>query len=132
MKQVTIEMLKIYKPISGLDWLNYKIVRKNDLTFHHIVKKENGGKAVIENGALLLPIPHHYLHLIEYRDIETYIALNKIFEIINKQRHEPTKDQREIIEYLLREFEDKHKNDKTSKGKKLIKYEYMRRCNNGL
>ncbi len=55
MKEVTKEMLTIYKPISGLDWLNYKIVRKN-MTFHHIKKKEHGGKEVIGNGALLMPV----------------------------------------------------------------------------
>ena len=127
MKKVTGEMLKIYKPVSNLDWLNYKIVRKADMTFHHIIKREHGGKDVIENGALLLPVPHHYLHVIEFRDIETYIAINKIFEIVNKQRYEPTSEQREIIEFLLQQFEGKHKNDTSSKGKKLIKYEYLQR-----
>lgn len=127
MKHITSEMLKIYKPISNLDWLNYKIVRKKDLTFHHIIKKEYGGKETIENGALLLPIPHHYLHVIEYRDIKTYIAINKIFEYVNRQGYEPTQEQREIIEYLLQQFEKKHKNDTSSKGKKLIKYEYLQR-----
>ena len=27
MKQITREMLKIYKPISNMDWLNYKLVK---------------------------------------------------------------------------------------------------------
>lgn len=127
MKNITSEMLKIYKPLSNLDWLNYKIGRKSDMTFHHIIKKEYGGTETIENGALLLPIPHHYLHVIEFRDIETYIAINKIFELVNRQRYEPTSEQREIIEYLLQKFEEEHKNDTSSKGKKLIKYEYLQR-----
>lgn len=127
MKQVTKEMLKIYKPISNLDWLNYRIVRKSDLTFHHIQKRCDGGKEVIENGALLLSTPHQYLHLIEYRDKETYIAINKIFEYINQQRYEPTEEQRLMIEYLLRSFEDKHIGDKSSKGKSLIKHKYLER-----
>ena len=127
MKNVTIEMLKIYKPYSNLDWLNYRIVRKSDLTFHHILKQEHGGSYTISNGALLLSKPHQYLHIIEAKDIETYIAINKIFKIINKQRKEPTQEQRETIEYLLQEFESKHINDKNSKGKRLIKYEYLQR-----
>lgn len=127
MKQVTKEMLKIYRPVSNLDWLNYRIVRKSDLTFHHIQKRCDGGKEVIENGALLLTIPHQYLHIIEYRDKETYIAINKMFEYINQQRYEPTEEQRLIIEYLLRSFEDKHKEDKSSKGKSLIKHKYLER-----
>lgn len=127
MKNITREMLKIYKPISELDWMNYKIVRKTDLTFHHIQKRCDGGKKIIENGALLLPIPHQYLHLIEFRDIETYIAINKMFGYINMQQHEPTIEQRQIIEYLLRTFEERHKWDKGSKGKLLIKRKYLER-----
>lgn len=127
MSKATVEMLKIYKPYSRLDWLNYKIVRKNDLTFHHIIKKENGGNKSTSNGALLLPISHQYLHLIEFKDIDTYITINKIFKIVNNQLAEPTKDQREILEYLLQDFEYQHRNDRNSKGKLLIKKEYKQR-----
>lgn len=127
MTEITKEMLKIYKPYSNMDWMNYKLVRK-DLTFHHIVKRENGGKREISNGALLIPVAHQYLHLIEYKDKETYNAINKIFYYINQQRYEPTREQREIIEYLLQEFEKVHKNDKNSKGKSLIQYKYRQRC----
>ena len=107
--------------------MNYKIDRKQDLTFHHIVKRENGGKAVIENGALLTHNAHNYLHVIEFKEIETYNYINKMFEIINKQLHEPTSDQRFVIEYLLRQFEDRHRYDVNSKGKPLIKQEWLKR-----
>lgn len=127
MKKVTKEMLKIYKPISDLDWLNYKIVRKSDLTFHHIQKRCDGGKEIITNGALLLPVAHEYLHLIECRDLETYLLINKIFKLVNEQQEEPTMEQREILEYLLREFEKVHRKDKNSKGKNLIQYKYLKR-----
>ena len=127
MKKITREMLQIYKPISELDWMNYRITRKADLTYHHILKRCDGGIPTLENGALLLPIPHQYLHLIEYRDSDTYKMLNKVFEIVNKQQYEPTKDQREIIEYLLQDFEYHHRWDKTSKGKLLIKRKYTER-----
>lgn len=126
MKQITKEMLKIYKPYSNLDWLNYKLVR-SQLTFHHIQKKCDGGKEIITNGALLMPTSHQYLHIIEYVDNDRYKTINKIFEFINKQQSEPTQDQRDILEYLLSEFEEQHKRDKTSKGKILIKREYMQR-----
>lgn len=124
MKQIKKEMLKIYKPISNLDWLNYKLIKK-DITFHHIVKREHGGKETIDNGALLMPVGHEYLHIIEYKDIDTYIAINKIFKFINQQQFEPTTEQREIIEYLLKQFEEEHKEDKTSKGKLLIQQKYL-------
>lgn len=126
MKQITKEMLQIYKPLSNLDWMNYKIVKK-DMTFHHILKRVDGGKQIITNGALLMPIAHQYLHLIEYRDIEVYNAINQIFRYVNQQQHEPTKEQRQIIEFLLRQFEAEHKNDKGSKGKTLIQRKYLER-----
>ena len=126
MKEVTKEMLKIYKPISGLDWMNYKIVKK-DMTAHHILKRENGGKLEIGNIAPLMPVAHQYLHLIECKDIEVYITLNKIFKIINNQGYEPTEGQRQMVEYILREFEHFHKWDKGSKGKLLIQRKYLDR-----
>lgn len=74
-----------------------------------------------------MPSAHQYLHLIEYKDIKKYDAINKIFQYINQQQHEPTKEQREIIEYMLREFEKEHKWDKGSKGKILIQKKYLDR-----
>lgn len=127
MKKIVREMLKVYKPISELDWLNYKINKKSDLTAHHIKKRCNGGKLEWDNIALLLPVSHQYLHLIECRDLETYIALNKVFKMVNNQMQEPNKEQRELIEYLLREFEEEHRWDKGSKGKLLIQRKYLDR-----
>lgn len=127
MSDIKKEMLEIYKPYSKLDWLNYKLVRK-DVTLHHIIKREDGGRRDIDNLSLIMPSGHQFLHLIECKDIETYITLNKILKIINNQRTEPTRDQREIIEYLLRDFEYKHRWDKNSKGKLLIKREYIKRA----
>ena len=126
MNKTTIEMLKIYKPYSNLDWLNYRLVREQ-ATFHHIEKREDGGKQIITNGAILMPIPHQYLHIIEYKDIKTYTTLNKMFKIINNQRYEPTRDQREIMECLLQDFEYHHSDDRNAKGKLLIKDEYRKR-----
>lgn len=120
-------MLHIYKPYSDLDWLNYKLVKK-DVTLHHIKKRVDGGRLEIPNLSLIMPNGHQFLHLIEYRDIDTYIAINKILKFINNQKAEPTQEQREIIEYLLQEFEYKHRWDKNSKGKLLIKREYKDRA----
>ena len=127
MKSIVRDMLKVYKPISELDWLNYRINKKSDMTAHHIIKKEHQGKLEWSNIALLLPVSHQYLHLIEHKDIDTYIALNKIFQMINNQREEPNREQRELIEYLLREFEKVHKWDKGSKGKLLLQRKYLDR-----
>jgi hypothetical protein len=120
-------MLKIYVPESGLDWMNYKIVREN-VAFHHIVKKAEGGKKGIENGAILQAnTSHPYLHLIEYVDIDTYIELNSIFKIVNMQGKEPTLMQRGVIEDLLLRFEEEHRWDKGRDGELLIKRKYLKR-----
>lgn len=124
--KLKIEMLKIYKPYSNLDWLNYKL-DKNNVTLHHIIKREDNGSKDINNMALIMPHGHQYLHLIEYKDIETYNALTKVFKFINEQQHEPTSSQRKLIEYLLKSFEKEHKNDKTAKRKSLIQYKYLKR-----
>lgn len=58
MNKITSEMLKIYKPISNLDWMNYKLVKK-DVTRHHIIKKEVGGKLELNNIALLTLCLYH-------------------------------------------------------------------------
>ena len=118
------EMLKTYQ--SDLDWMNYRLVKK-DVTQHHILKREHGGRLEWGNIALLMPTAHQYLHLIECKDIDTYIALNKMFKIINSQMDAPTDAQREIVEYLLCEFEKVHRWDKGSKGKLLIQRKYLQR-----
>ena len=126
MKQITREVLRIYKPISGLDWLNYKIVR-SDMTAHHVIKKEHHGKMEIGNICPLRSVSHQYLHLIECKDIDTYVAINEIFKHVCEQMYEPTKEQREVIEYLLQEFERVHRWDKGSKGKLLLQKKYLDR-----
>ena len=119
-------MIKIYKPLD-YDWLNYKVTQSNPLTYHHIEKKCDGGKETIENGALLSEVGHEYFNIIEFKSKETYITLNKMFKIINTQRTAPTQEQRQIVEFLLKEFESEHKDDKNSRGKPLIKYKYLKR-----
>ena len=126
MKRVVQDMLKIYKPYSNLDWMNYKLIKK-DVTFHHIKKKCDGGRLEVNNGCLLMPNSHAYLHLIEFLDIDTYLALNEIFKEVNIQGYEPQRDQRSIIESLLLDFESIHIWDKGNKGKLLIKHKYLER-----
>lgn len=126
MKKVVRDMLKIYKPYSSLDWMNYKLVKK-DVTFHHIQKRCDGGRLEINNGGLLMPNSHAYLHLIEFLDLDTYLSLNEIFKDVNSQGYEPEYEQRLIIESLLSSFESVHRWDKSSKGKLLIKRKYLER-----
>lgn len=126
MREIAKDMLKIYKPLSNLDWMNYKLMPR-EITMHHIIKREYGGKLEIPNLAILVRPAHQYLHIIEYKDIETYNAINKMFGYINQQLREPTLEQREVIEYLLQRFEEEHDNEVNAKGKPLIKSVFLRR-----
>lgn len=126
MNKIVHDMLKIYAPLD-FDWMNYKIVRKDMLTGHHIIKKCNGGPKTQDNMALLIETSHQYLHLIEFKDPESYTLINRVFKEINEQRSAPTPEQRQFIENILLMFEKEHKNDKGSKGKTLIKHKYKQR-----
>ena len=82
---------------------------------------------LMEPRAVLNPYAHEYLHIIEYKDYDTFIAINKILKIINEQKDKPTIEQLQIISKLLSMFEEEHRYDKTSKNKRLIKHQYMER-----
>lgn len=124
MKDITKQMIKIYN-LDKLCFMGYKLDKT--ATYHHILKKEYGGKEIIENGAVLNKEAHEYLHIIEYKDIATYIALNKILKIINDQKNAPTIEQYQIISTILKMFEKEHISDRTNKGKLLIKDKYLER-----
>ena len=124
MRDITKRMIKIYN-LDKLCFMGYTLDKT--ASFHHIIKREHGGKEEISNGAVLNKNAHEYLHIIEYKDYDTYIAINKILKIINNQRDKPTKEQLEIISKILSIFEEEHKHDKTSKNKILIKHQYLER-----
>jgi len=119
-------MIYIWK-MDDIDWLGYKLEKKDKFTFHHIIKKCNGGKLEINNGAILTNISHPYLHIIESRDFDMYLYLNNILRAINDQRQMPDKLQLLAIKGVLEQFEREHCSDRTSKGKTLIKEEYLKR-----
>ena len=123
MKKITSQMIKVYETYK-YDWMNFLII-DNELTYHHIVKREDGGGLTFSNGALLTPRAHNYLHLIEKYDIEIYDKINEIFKAINNQKHKPSNNQKKIIDLLLLEFEVKNANKivrkKEQTNKKKIK-----------
>ena len=56
MKKITQEMIHIFK-MTDFDWMGYELTKEaNYFTFHHIIKKEHGGKEKINNGAILIDI----------------------------------------------------------------------------
>ena len=85
------EMLDIFKP-NGVDWLHVNKTKHNIYTFHHIHKASKGGKASINNGAILTLYPHGWLNIIETLNKsgrEEYRELNKLFLELNKTMAPP-------------------------------------------
>lgn len=94
--------------VEEYDWMRFKITEDNPLTYHHIMKKENGGKWTIDNGAPLTAEAQSYLHYIEKKDIRTYNEINKVLKEINTQGFGPTDKQIQKIELLMIKFEITH------------------------
>lgn len=127
MNDIKVRMINIYKTYD-FDWMNYVIVNE-ELTYHHIVKEECGGKLSLDNGALLTSRAHEYLHLIERTDIVIYDRINQILKDINTQKHAPNYRQRKKIDLLLLEFETKNADKIIRKNKKLGKKRVMMATN---
>lgn len=126
MSQIIQDLRSIYR-IRHYDFMGYTIRTINDLSYHHINKLCDGGKKTLSNGALLArDTAHPYLHIIESRDLETYLYINKILKIINTQQAPPTIAQLREIRDILLQFEEKHKRDTNAKGKLLIKEQFIR------
>lgn len=125
MKDTTRMIIRIYS-LKDYDFMGYKLI-KNQATYHHILKKEDGGLETLENGAVLMPIPHEYLHVIEAKDYELYLLLNRMLKIINLRQSQPSLDDYRIISQILHIFEERHSKDRTKKGKQLIKRKFLER-----
>ena len=120
MKKVKNKMIEIFNTYQ-YDWMNF-LIKDNDLTYHHIVKAENGGKRTIDNGALLTNRAHVYLHMMENIDKESYEKLNEIFKEINNQKKPLTYYQRDKIQLLLLKYEIKNINRIVKRKEKLGKH----------
>ena len=123
MKYITSLMINEYG-VRKVCFMGYKVSKENPYTFHHLKKKEHGGKEELENGAILTEIAHKYLHIIESRDKELYELLNNVLWQINEQGFAPLERQLLAIDYILKIFEEKYDKDRTKSGKILIKREY--------
>lgn len=103
MKEPLITMLTIYKPLElGVDWMDYKICRTSDLTFHHIIEARNGGRRVLENGAILVRKSHEYLNYLDVYYPIIYRDLNYLFKELNSTMLPPTKDYYDELHHVLR------------------------------
>ena len=117
-------LINIYN-MNGIDWMGYQLDER--YSYHHLVKRCHGGERTINNGAVLYLSSHSYLHTIEYYDLQKYIFINNILKDINNQKTMPTVDQLKLIDYILKQFENEHDDEVSTRGKVLIKDEYRKR-----
>ena len=135
MKEITKLMIKKYELMKlGYDFMGYDIINKNNLSFHHLIIPHRDcnamglGEGYLErNGAILNQnTSHDYLHLIEAKDYDMFLAITSELIDENVKGHLDIDNLRRIHD-ILECFEREHSNDRSKKGKVLIKQEYMRR-----
>ena len=135
MKPITREMIKIYNIRKlGYDFMGYKINRMESLSFHHLIipkrecpKKGYGDGYFLWNGAILRQdTSHDYLHLIESKDEDMFMAITSEMIDENIKGKLDIENLRRIHD-ILTCFEREHCHDRGKKGKLLIKDEYIRR-----
>ena len=126
MKPVTKLMITDYG-MKSVDWMGYKLMRGDTFTYHHIEKRENGGKITVANGAILCgKSSHPYLHIIEHIDPDMYYYINGILMSINRIGHIDV-HLLEEIDRTLRLFEKENQGRRNAKGKALIRDIYTER-----
>ena len=105
-----------------MDWLGYDNFER--YSYHHLIKKCNGGEQIISNGAILHQNSHSYLHTIEIYDLDRYIFLNGILKTINEQMTMPSIEQLKQIKLALKGFQNEYEGKLSSRGNEIIKKEY--------
>ncbi len=133
MKEITKIMVNDFKIMKlGYDFLGYKVNRKQDLSYHHLIiprrhcKEAGLGEGYLYwNGAILRQnTSHDYLHIIEKIDPDIF------YELTSEMIDENIKGRLDIdnlkrIRDLLLYFEREHDHDTSKKGKLLIKREFV-------
>lgn len=137
MREITKIMINQFKIMKlGFDFMSYTVGKKSSLSFHHlIVPRRNckecglGEGYLFWNGAILRQdTSHDYLHLIESKDYDIFLAITS--EMIDENiKGYLDIDNLRRINNLLKVFEREHCHDRCKKGKLLIKDSYLRRVN---
>ena len=123
MKSILVDMIEMYN-IKDYDWMGFKIDNISDLTFHHIIKAENGGDYSLENGDILTKKAHDFLHCIEGKNHLIYDEINILFKIINTKKGIDCEDElmlirNHILNYINMNY-DIPRNMKRGKIKRMI------------
>lgn len=56
-------------------------IKTNKLQFHHLKKKQFGGKATVKNGAQLIAEIHQWTHSLEHTDMELFNLVNECLDL---------------------------------------------------
>lgn len=134
MKEITKIMINDFKIMKfGMDFMGYKVTRKEQLSFHHLIIAHKDCKTlhapsegyVYWNGAMLRQnTSHDYAHLIQKIDPEIfYLITSEMIDENIKGRLDI--DNLKRIHDLLLYFEREHDHDTSKKGKLLIKREFV-------
>lgn len=135
MRKITKQMIEYYKIMKlGYDFMGYPTSKKNILSFHHLIvprcncKTMNLGEGYLWwNGTILnQPTSHEYLHLIEAKDYDMFLAITS--EMID-QNIKGYLDRENLLRIrdILEQFEKEHCSDRGKKGNLLIKDTYLKR-----
>ena len=104
-------MIKIYGTYK-YDWMGDEFKSPNDLTRHHIVKREDGGENGISNYALLTKSSHILIHYLEDNYNKEYNYLNSKFLELNRSLKPPTIEYYEDIHRVIKSVKKRIKNKK--------------------
>lgn len=132
MKKITNVMIEMYN-LKNIDMMGY-VFNKSNASYHHlIIPRRLNGPESIENGAILnRKTSHPYLHIVEGMDLDMFVAITQ--EIIEeKALGRLDRDCLAKIDCILDCFEKEYSGYRTSKGKVLIKPEFVygRKMNKG-
>ena len=106
-------MIKIYGT-NKYDWLGAEIKNLNELTRHHIVKKEDGGENGVSNYALLTNASHIFIHYLEDNYNKEYNYLNSKFLELNRSLKPPTIEYYEDVHRIIKSVKKRIKNKSKS------------------
>lgn len=131
MREITKMMIANYN-IKKIDFMGYNFKNKKELSFHHLIvphrycKEQGLGEGYyFWNGAILVQdTSHQYLHLIERLDPEIFYRITS--EMIDENiKGKIDKENLLKIKDLLLYFEKQYIDYFNSKGRKLIKNDYL-------
>ena len=134
MREVTKLMIKDFRIMKlGYDFMGYQVKRKESLSYHHLIvprrlcgQKGLGEGYLVWNGAILVQSSSHdYLHVVESRDYDRFLAITSEMIDENIKGYLDIDNLRKIAD-ILRSFEKEYCSARTKKGKILIKEEFIK------